>query len=73
MRVVIRAAVLFAIALLTSRAAADQFLQARCEHPQHRAQWHGPRRSSRQAFRDADEHNRRHRGHLARVLVVARE
>jgi hypothetical protein len=63
----------FVVALaLASPAAADQFLQARCSHDG----WHGPRRAeprTQQALRDADQHNRRHRGHGARVLVVARE
>ena len=59
-----------------SPAAADQFLQARCAHPRHHGEWHGPRRAeprSQQALRDADQHNRHHRGHVARVLMVARD
>ena len=62
--------------VLASPAAADEFVQARCSHPGHHDGWHGPRRSdsrSQQALRDADQHNRHHRGHAARVLVVARE
>jgi hypothetical protein len=65
-----------ALAFVATPALADEFVQARCAHPGHHAEWHGPRRSeprSQQALRDADQHNRRHRGHVARVLVVARD
>lgn len=50
---------------------ADAFMQARCSH--HRVEWRGPKRSSPAAFRDADAHNRAHRGHDARVVMVDHE
>jgi hypothetical protein len=59
-----------------ARAFAESFTQARCQNPEHHHEWRGPRRSDnrlRLAFRDADEHNRLHRGHSARVLLVERE
>jgi hypothetical protein len=76
MRSLIGAALVIALGLVSLPASAEQFVQARCEHRDHLRQWRGPRHSdagTQQAFRDADEHNRHHRGHLARVLVVAHE
>jgi hypothetical protein len=70
----VRAAVFFVLSLSAGVVHAEEFLQARCD--QHRTAWRGPRRSeshSDRALRDADLHNRRHRGHDARVMVVARE
>jgi len=68
-----RILIVLAISLVSATAAADTFMQARCE--QHASVWHGPKRAARsqRAFRDADAHNRSHRGHDARVLVVAHE
>ncbi len=71
-----RTMILLALALLlplasSSTALADVFMQARC--PQHRVEWRGPKRSSHAAFRDADAHNRAHRGHDARVVMVDHE
>jgi hypothetical protein len=67
-----RTLLILALALLGSTPAfADVFMQARC--PQHRVEWRGPRRSSHVAFRDADAHNKAHRGHEARVVMVDHE
>ena len=65
--------VAFVVASLLGAAPAfaDAFMQARCS--QHRVEWHGPKRSSHAAFRDADAHNRAHRGHDARVVMVDHE
>jgi hypothetical protein len=67
---ILPAFIIAALALVSTGAAADEFFQARCQHPNHHAEWHGPRRDesrSRLAMRDAAEHNRHHRGHGARV------
>jgi len=68
---------LVVVALLASaRAFADEFVQARCHHKTHHGEWRGPRRlneASYRAFKDADAHNRHHRGHSAQVLLFARE
>lgn len=63
------------LCLAPAPAMAEAFTQARCQNPEHHHEWHGPKRSGRVrlAFKDADEHNRLHRGHSARVLVVERE
>jgi hypothetical protein len=69
-----RAIALCLLLLSSSAAFAEEFVQARCNHPNHHGEWRGPRRSgtdASQVFRDADEHNRRHHGHEAQVLLVA--
>jgi hypothetical protein len=73
MKSVVRAFVVCSLLLSSTAAFADEFAQARCDHPNHHGEWRGPRRTgsdSSQVFRDADEHNRRHHGHEARVLIV---
>ena len=71
MRTLLILAVVLASGLIAAPAWADMFMQARC--PQHRVEWRGPRRSSHRAFADADAHNRAHRGHDARVVMVDHE
>jgi hypothetical protein len=66
-----RTLLIVALGLVSVPAWADMFMQARC--PQHRVEWRGPKRSSHAAFRDADAHNRAHRGHDARVVMVDHE
>jgi hypothetical protein len=72
---IIAALAVFALILSSlvsgTSAFADVFMQARC--PQHRVEWRGPKRSGHNAFRDADAHNRAHRGHEARVVMVDHE
>jgi hypothetical protein len=72
----IRMGLVAALLLASGSAFADAFVQARCHHRTHHGEWRGPRRlneESYRAFKDADAHNRDHRGHEARVLLYARE
>ena len=70
-----RIVVVFLLSVVPLPAFAEAFTQAHCQNPAHHHEWKGPKRSARLrlAFKDADEHNRLHRGHTARVLVVERE
>lgn len=68
---IIAALAVFTLVFSATPAFADAFMQARCAH--HRVEWRGPKRSGAHAFRDADAHNRAHRGHDARVVMVDHE
>jgi len=75
MKSVARFLVVMSLLLSSTAAFAEEFVQARCDHPGHHGELRGPRRTGSDAsevWRDADEHNRRHHGHEARVLLVGR-